>query len=100
MVAILREPTPKESASIENVRDGLIKSVLKSNNRYFFSYQLVQSCWKEEPSERPTFESATRSLEEMMQEDTPYLDFDSLDESKAYYCTEKLSDDDVTDTFL
>ena len=35
-----------------------------------------------------------------MQEDTPYLDFDSLDESKAYYCTEKLSDDDVPDTFL
>ena len=61
----------------------------------------MQSCWKKEPSERPTFESATKSLEEMIQEDTPYLDFDSLDESKAYYCTdEKLSDDDVTDTFL
>ena len=100
MVATLREPTPKESASIENVRKGLIKSALSSNNRYFFSYQLVQSCWKEEPSERPTFENATKSLEEMMQEDTPYLDFDSLDESKAYYCTEKLSDDDVPDTFL
>lgn len=60
----------------------------------------MQSCWKEEPSERPTFESATKSLEEMMQEDTPYLDFDSLDESKAYYCTEKFSDDDVAETFL
>ena len=64
----------------------------------FFSFQLVQSCWKEEPSERPTFESATKSLEEMMQEDTPYLDFESLDESKAYYCSEKLSDDNVTDS--
>ena len=61
----------------------------------------MQSCWKEEPSERPTFESVTKSLEEMLQEDTPYLDFESLDESKAYYCSEKLSDDDVTaDTFL
>ena len=54
------------------------------------------SCWKEEPSERPTFESATKSLEQMMQEDTPYLDFESVDESKAYYCNEKLSDEDVT----
>ncbi|XP_078379572.1 uncharacterized protein LOC144662599 isoform X1 [Oculina patagonica] len=59
-------------------------------------YQLVLDCWKDEPSERPTFESATRSLEQMMQEDTPYLDFESLDESKAYYCNEKLSDEDVT----
>ncbi|XP_078379553.1 uncharacterized protein LOC144662584 [Oculina patagonica] len=59
-------------------------------------YQLVLDCWKDEPSERPTFESATRSLEQMMLEDTPYLDFESLDESKAYYCNEKLSDDDVT----
>ena len=64
----------------------------------FFSFQLVQSCWKEEPSERPTFESATKSLEEMIQEDTPYLDFESLDESKPYYCSEKLSDDNVTDS--
>ncbi|KAJ7336066.1 hypothetical protein OS493_013443 [Desmophyllum pertusum] len=60
-------------------------------------YQLVLNCWKEDPSERPTFEIVTRSLEEMMQEDTPYLDFGSLDESKEYYCSEKLSEDDVTD---
>jgi len=38
----------------------------------------------------------TRSLEKMMQEDAPYLDFESLDESQAYYCSEKLSEDDVT----
>ncbi|XP_068740133.1 platelet-derived growth factor receptor alpha-like [Montipora capricornis] len=59
-------------------------------------FELVLTCWKDEPSERPTFESATRSLEEMMQEDAPYLDFESLDESQAYYCSEKLSEDDVT----
>ena len=35
----------------------------------------------------------------MMQEDTPYLDFESLDESKAYYCIEKLSDDDSETPF-
>ena len=98
MVATLREPGPRQCAAIENVRNGLIKNAFKSN-RSFFSYQLVQNCWKEEPSERPTFESATRSLEEMMQEDTPYLDFESLDESKAYYCIEKLSDDDSQTSF-
>ncbi|XP_068751010.1 uncharacterized protein [Montipora capricornis] len=59
-------------------------------------FELVLTCWKDEPSERPTFESATRSLEEMMQEDAPYLDLESLDESQAYYCSEKLSEDDVT----
>ncbi|XP_078379589.1 uncharacterized protein LOC144662599 isoform X2 [Oculina patagonica] len=59
-------------------------------------YQLVLDCWKDEPSERPTFESATRSLEQMMQEDTPYLDFESLDESKAYYVNANPSDEDVT----
>lgn len=62
----------------------------------FFRFELVLTCWKDEPSERPTFESATRSLEEMMQEDAPYLDFESLDESQACYCSEKLSEDDVT----
>ncbi|KAJ7385285.1 hypothetical protein OS493_016356 [Desmophyllum pertusum] len=60
-------------------------------------YQLVLNCWKEDRSERPTFESVTRLLEKMMQEDTPYLDFESLDESKEYYCSEKLSEDDITD---
>ena len=63
----------------------------------FLRYQLMSECWKEEPNERPTFENTTRLLEEMMQEDTPYLDFESLDESKEYYCSpEKLSDDEVT----
>ncbi|KAL9976606.1 hypothetical protein ACROYT_G013927 [Oculina patagonica] len=58
-------------------------------------YQLMLNCWKEEPSERPTFESATRSLEQMLQEDTPYLDLETLDESKPCYCNENLSDDDI-----
>ena len=65
-------------------------------NALFFRFELVLTCWKDEPSERPTFESATRSLEEMMQEGAPYLDLESLDESQAYYCSEKLSEDDVT----
>ena len=62
----------------------------------FFRFELVLACWKDEPSERPTFESVTRSLEKMMQEDAPYLDLESLDESQPYYCNDKLSDDDAT----
>ena len=62
----------------------------------FFRFELVLTCWKDEPSERPTFESVTRSLEKMMQEDAPYLDFESLDESQECYCSEKLSEDDVS----
>jgi len=62
----------------------------------FFRFELVLTCWKDEPSERPTFESVTRSLEKMMQEDAPYLDLESLDESQPYYCNDKLSDDDAT----
>ncbi|XP_078368380.1 uncharacterized protein LOC144652235 [Oculina patagonica] len=58
-------------------------------------YQLMLNCWREEPSDRPTFESATRSLEEMLQEDTPYLDLETLDESKSCYCNDNLSDDDI-----
>ena len=52
-------------------------------------------CWKEDPNLRPTFDQATKALEEMMMEGTPYLDFELLDESKEYY-TEKLSEDDAT----
>lgn len=42
-------------------------------------------CWKEEPSERPTFDDITTSLEKMLMIDAPYLDLELLDESKAYY---------------
>ncbi|XP_078365914.1 uncharacterized protein LOC144650130 [Oculina patagonica] len=58
-------------------------------------YQLMLNCWREDPSDRPTFESATRSLEKMLQEDTPYLDLETLDESKSCYCNDNLSDDDI-----
>ena len=51
----------------------------------FNRFQLVLECWKEDPSERPTFDQATKSLERMMVEDTPYFDPELVDESKAYY---------------
>ena len=61
----------------------------------FVRFQLVLECWKEEPSERPTFDQATKALETMLMEGTPYMDFELLDESKEYY-SEKLSEDDDT----
>ena len=42
-------------------------------------------CWKEKPSERPTFDQVTKSMEQMLTVDTPYFDPNLLDESKAYY---------------
>ena len=84
--------TVKQESTLE-YHEGLSAHLCNS----FLRYQLMLDCWKEEPSERPSFENSTRLLEEMMQEDTPYLDFESLDESKEYYCSpEKLSDDEVT----
>jgi len=57
-------------------------------------FQLVLECWKEDPSERPTFDQATKSLERMMVEDTPYFDPELVDESKAYY-NEVFEEDDT-----
>lgn len=42
-------------------------------------------CWQEERSRRPTFEQIVASLELMMMKDTPYFDFNQLDESHSYY---------------
>ena len=73
-----------------------VVSNYKKNSLFFnfVRYQLMLNCWKEDPNERPTFESVTKSLENMMLEDTPYLDLETLDESKSYYCCDQLSDDD------
>ena len=60
----------------------------------FNRFQLVLECWKEDPSERPTFDQATKSLERMMVEDTPYFDPELVDESKAYY-NEVFEEDDT-----
>ena len=57
---------------------------------------MLLKCWKEEPSERPTFDQATKALEEMMMEGTPHTDFELLDESKEYYSENLNSEDDTT----
>ena len=54
-------------------------------------YGMMLDCWKEVPDERPTFEQLIVQLEQMMTTDTPYFDFEELDESEAYY-NEAVSD--------
>ena len=55
-------------------------------------------CWKEDPNERQTFGDLITKLEEMMTRDTPYYDFDKLDENDACY-DEVISDSsDTCDT--
>ena len=46
---------------------------------------MMLDCWKEVPDERPTFEQLILQLELMMTIDTPYFDFEKLDETEAYY---------------
>ena len=58
-------------------------------------YGMMSDCWKEVPDERPTFEQLIVQLEKMMTTDTPYFDFEKLDETEAYY-DEALSDSNET----
>lgn len=62
----------------------------------FFRFQLILNCWNEDPSARPTFDLAAKSLEKMMMEGTPYFDFDLLDESNAYYYEKPLEEGDTS----
>ena len=55
---------------------------------YVNRYAMMTDCWKEAPDERPTFEQLIVNLEEMMTRDTPYTDFNKLDEDEAYYKVE------------
>lgn len=59
-------------------------------------FQLILNCWNEDPSARPAFDLAAKSLEKMMMEGTPYFDFDLLDESKAYYYEKPLEEGDTS----
>ena len=56
---------------------------------------MMSDCWMQFPDERPTFEQLIVQLEEMMTTDTPYFDFEKLDETEAYY-DEALSDSNET----
>ena len=59
-------------------------------NSYFLIYLRyfpldTLDCWKEVAVERPTFEQLILQLEQMMTTDTPYFDFEKLDDTEAYY---------------
>jgi len=58
------------------------------------------NCWQGDPRRRPTFEQIVASLEVMMTRDTPYFDFNQLDETHSYYniasslsCTNEMKDE-------
>ena len=59
------------------------------------------NCWQGDPRRRPTFDQIVASLEVMMTRDTPYFDFNQLDESHSYYniasshsCTNEMKDEE------
>jgi len=60
---------------------------------------MMLDCWKEVPDERPKFEQLIEQLEQMMTIDTPYIDFEKLYETEAYY-NEAFSDSNETSSSL
>ena len=57
-------------------------------------YAMMLDCWKKDPDERPSFGQLISTLERMMTADTPYHDFDKLDETKACYSEQAQPDSD------
>ncbi|XP_070576925.1 vascular endothelial growth factor receptor 3-like isoform X2 [Ptychodera flava] len=47
-------------------------------------YDIMLQCWREKPRERPSFTELRQFLESLLEQNTPYLDF-NLDENKDYY---------------
>ena len=45
---------------------------------------MMQSCWVEDPLNRPTFTELKTQVEELIHKETPYVDFE-VDETKPYY---------------
>ncbi len=47
---------------------------------------MMEACWNERPTERPTFGQLRQSLELMLQKDVPYLELSQINkESMNYY---------------
>ena len=57
----------------------------------------MSGCWKDQPGERPSFGQLISALEELMTADTPYYDFNKLDESEICYNEELDDSDESTD---
>lgn len=53
---------------------------------YLSRYQIMEACWNERASERPTFGQLRQTLEQMLQKDVPYLELSQINnESMNYY---------------
>ncbi|KAL9980676.1 hypothetical protein ACROYT_G009289 [Oculina patagonica] len=48
-------------------------------------YQLMTSCWADNPDARPTFTWLCQDLEDWMTRDNPYLDINQVNEYQPYY---------------
>ncbi|XP_068727961.1 uncharacterized protein [Montipora capricornis] len=48
-------------------------------------YTLMTDCWNEDPDERPSFQRLYNSLDDMLEEQEEYFNWDNHDETKYYY---------------
>ena len=60
----------------------------------------MQSCWFEDPEARPGFTSLRNKLEEMMEENVCYMEFDSEKQQCYYYSSSSSSDDESSNEGL
>ncbi|KAK6628279.1 hypothetical protein RUM43_002091 [Polyplax serrata] len=63
-------------------------------------YQILRSCWHENPSHRPTFKSLVAKLEEMLGEGKDYLDLNPRTAENKTYFSEFLPEREESDVFL
>ncbi|RZF38172.1 hypothetical protein LSTR_LSTR005533 [Laodelphax striatellus] len=61
-------------------------------------YEIMRSCWYENPSQRPTFHQLTQSLERMLEDGTDYLELDSWFASNRLYFSDLLQKDTTLDS--
>lgn len=61
-------------------------------------YQILRSCWQENPTHRPTFKSLVAKLEEMLGEGKDYLDLNPRTVENKTYFSEFLNDESQTGT--
>ncbi|KAK3744361.1 hypothetical protein QZH41_016492 [Actinostola sp. cb2023] len=48
-------------------------------------YSIMEKCWQQKPSDRPSFTELCQTFEQMLQEENPYMEFGNLDNNKDYY---------------
>ena len=52
------------------------------------------NCWREDPTERPSFTKLRATFDAMLAEDNPYIQFDNINVHKPYYHQSNSSDSD------